>query len=66
MKMEVTDADEAQSLAWASKFKIVSGNNGGFFSVNTGPNKQEGIITTVKVLHNLLCHLCGSYICALV
>ncbi|KAM9493060.1 B-cadherin isoform 2-T2 [Clarias gariepinus] len=50
VKMSVTDDDEPQSPAWAAKFKIVSGNTGGVFSVSTGPNKQEGIITTVKPL----------------
>ncbi|KAF4094396.1 hypothetical protein AMELA_G00014610 [Ameiurus melas] len=50
VKMSVTDGDEPQSSAWAAKFKIVSGNSGGFFNVSTGPNKQEGIITTVKPL----------------
>ncbi|KAL7833431.1 hypothetical protein AOLI_G00283910 [Acnodon oligacanthus] len=50
VKMPVTDGDEPQSPAWTAKFRIVSGNNGGFFAVNTGTNKQEGIITTVKPL----------------
>lgn len=52
VKMSVTDNDEPQSSAWAAKFKIVSGNSGGLFNISTGPNRQEGIITTVKVLHN--------------
>lgn len=51
-KMTVTDEDEPQSSAWAAVFRIVNGNSGGFFTIVTGPNKQEGIITTVKVLHN--------------
>ncbi|XP_036440311.1 B-cadherin-like [Colossoma macropomum] len=50
VKMPVTDGDEPQSPAWTAKFRIISGNNGGFFNVSTGPNKQEGIITTVKPL----------------
>ncbi|XP_053472842.1 cadherin-1 [Ictalurus furcatus] len=50
VKMSVTDNDEPQSSAWAAKFKIVSGNSGGLFNISTGPNKQEGIITTVKPL----------------
>ncbi|XP_026802544.3 B-cadherin isoform X1 [Pangasianodon hypophthalmus] len=50
VKMPVTDDDDAQSAAWAAKFKFVSGNSGGFFNISTGPNKQEGIITTVKPL----------------
>ncbi|KAL6461400.1 hypothetical protein MHYP_G00295440 [Metynnis hypsauchen] len=50
VKMPVTDGDEPQSPAWTAKFSIINGNSGGFFAVNTGPNKQEGIITTVKPL----------------
>ncbi|KAL6461403.1 hypothetical protein MHYP_G00295470 [Metynnis hypsauchen] len=50
VKMPVTDGDEPQSPAWRAKFRIINGNSGGFFAVNTGPNKQEGIITTVKQL----------------
>ncbi|KAI4883910.1 hypothetical protein NFI96_021125 [Prochilodus magdalenae] len=50
VKMPVTDGDDPQSPAWTARFRIVSGNNGGFFNVSTGPNKQEGIVTTVKPL----------------
>uniref|UniRef100_A0AAR2K802 Cadherin domain-containing protein n=1 Tax=Pygocentrus nattereri TaxID=42514 RepID=A0AAR2K802_PYGNA len=50
VKMPVTDGDEPQSPAWTAKFRIINGNSGGCFAVNTGPNKQEGIITTVKPL----------------
>ncbi|KAI4889933.1 hypothetical protein NFI96_025503 [Prochilodus magdalenae] len=50
VKMAVTDGDDPQSPAWTARFRIVSGNNGGFFNVSTGPNKQEGIVTTVKPL----------------
>lgn len=52
VKMPVEDKDEPQSSAWAAKFRIVKGDTSGFFNITTGPNKQEGIITTVKVLHN--------------
>lgn len=47
--MSVTDGDEPHSPAWNAKFKIVSGDSEGFFSVKTGTNKQEGILSTVKV-----------------
>uniref|UniRef100_A0AAR2J6L3 Cadherin domain-containing protein n=1 Tax=Pygocentrus nattereri TaxID=42514 RepID=A0AAR2J6L3_PYGNA len=50
VKMPVTYGDEPQSPAWTAKFRIINGNSGGCFAVNTGPSKQEGIITTVKPL----------------
>ncbi|XP_034464195.1 cadherin-1-like isoform X1 [Hippoglossus hippoglossus] len=48
--MAVTDGDEPHSPAWNAKFKIVDGDPGGLFTVTTGSNKQEGIITTAKGL----------------
>ncbi|KAG5849336.1 hypothetical protein ANANG_G00109140 [Anguilla anguilla] len=48
--MPVTDDDEVHTPAWTTKYKIIEGNNGGFFNVSTGPSKLEGIITTVKGL----------------
>lgn len=49
LKMLVTDRDQPHSVAWNAKFSIVSGDPEGFFSVKTGTNKQEGILSTVKV-----------------
>lgn len=49
VKMPVTDGDDPHTPAWAAKFSIVGGDAEGFFTVVTGPNKQEGIITTAKV-----------------
>ncbi|CAF94072.1 unnamed protein product, partial [Tetraodon nigroviridis] len=49
LRMQVTDWDEPHSAAWNAKFTIVSGDPGGFFSVKTGTNKQEGILSTAKV-----------------
>ncbi|CAF91006.1 unnamed protein product [Tetraodon nigroviridis] len=49
LRMLVTDGDEPHSAAWNAKFTIVSGDPGGFFSVKTGTNKQEGILSTAKV-----------------
>ncbi|XP_029306156.1 B-cadherin [Cottoperca gobio] len=48
--MSVTDGDEPHSLAWNAKFTIVDGDPGGLFTVKTGTNKQEGIISTAKSL----------------
>uniref|UniRef100_A0A8C1LIH1 Cadherin-1 n=1 Tax=Cyprinus carpio TaxID=7962 RepID=A0A8C1LIH1_CYPCA len=49
-KLTVTDGDEVGSPAWSTKYRIISGDKGGFFNVSTGPNQLEGIITTVKPL----------------
>ncbi|XP_052416466.1 B-cadherin isoform X4 [Carassius gibelio] len=48
--LPVTDDDEVGSPAWSTKYRIISGDKGGFFNVTTGPSQQEGIITTVKPL----------------
>ncbi|KAG7468592.1 hypothetical protein MATL_G00144550 [Megalops atlanticus] len=50
VKMPVTDGDEPHTPAWSTTYKIIQGNDGGFFNVSTGPSKLEGIITTVKGL----------------
>ncbi|XP_035273184.1 cadherin-1-like isoform X4 [Anguilla anguilla] len=50
VKMPVTDRDDPHTPAWTTKYRIIEGNNGGFFNVSTGPSKLEGIITTVKGL----------------
>ncbi|KAG9261245.1 cadherin-1-like [Astyanax mexicanus] len=51
VKLPVTDGDEPQSPAWMTKFRIISEESEGFFNVSTGPNQQEGIITTAKPLN---------------
>ncbi|KAM9803896.1 B-cadherin-like [Neosynchiropus ocellatus] len=50
LKMSVTDGDQPHSAAWNAKFKIVAGDPGQLFSVKTGPNKNEGILSTAKGL----------------
>ncbi|XP_075902400.1 B-cadherin-like isoform X1 [Nelusetta ayraudi] len=50
LTMTVSDGDEPHSPAWNAKFKIVGGDPGGYFTVKTGTNKQEGIISTAKGL----------------
>ncbi|XP_048042321.1 B-cadherin isoform X5 [Megalobrama amblycephala] len=49
-KLTVTDEDEEGSPAWSTKYRIISGDKGGFFNVSTGPSQLEGVITTVKPL----------------
>nr|XP_024660380.1 B-cadherin-like [Maylandia zebra] len=50
VRMIVTDEDEPQTPAWNAKFKIVSGDPDGLFTVKTGTNKHEGILSTAKEL----------------
>ncbi|XP_064865700.1 B-cadherin-like isoform X3 [Oncorhynchus nerka] len=50
VKMPVSDGDEPHSSNWATKYRIVDGDPGGMFTVNTGPSRLEGIITTAKPL----------------
>uniref|UniRef100_A0A667X6B9 Cadherin-1 n=1 Tax=Myripristis murdjan TaxID=586833 RepID=A0A667X6B9_9TELE len=50
VKMSVTDGDEPHSPAWNAKFTIVGGDPEGYFTVETGFNKNEGIMTTAKGL----------------
>uniref|UniRef100_A0A668VTQ3 Cadherin domain-containing protein n=1 Tax=Oreochromis aureus TaxID=47969 RepID=A0A668VTQ3_OREAU len=50
VRMIVTDEDEPQTPAWNAKFKIISGDPDGLFTVKTGTNKQEGILSTAKEL----------------
>ncbi|KAK6320545.1 hypothetical protein J4Q44_G00096520 [Coregonus suidteri] len=50
VKMPVIDGDEPHSSNWATVYRIVDGDPGGLFTVNTGPNRLEGIITTAKPL----------------
>lgn len=50
VRMIVKDDDDAHSPASNAKFKIIDGDPTNLFSVKTGTNKQEGIITTAKGL----------------
>ncbi|XP_023818902.1 cadherin-1-like [Oryzias latipes] len=50
VKMSVTDEDEPNTPAWNAKFMIVRGDPDKLFSIETGTNKQEGIIKTAKGL----------------
>ncbi|XP_034755127.1 B-cadherin [Etheostoma cragini] len=50
LTISVTDGDEPHSPAWNAKFKIVDGDPGGLFTVKTGSNKHEGVVSTAKGL----------------
>lgn len=57
VRMSVTDKDEEHSPNSNAKFTIVGGDPGNLFSVKTGSNKLEGIITTAKVGEAVYDHL---------
>lgn len=48
-RLTVTDQDEMNSPAWRAVYKI-RGNEGGFFSITTDKETNEGILTTAKGL----------------
>lgn len=54
--VQAADKDEPNTPAWTMSYKIVSGDDQGMFNVITGPNKLDGLITTVKVCSDL-CHV---------
>uniref|UniRef100_A0A3B1J7N9 Desmoglein 2 n=1 Tax=Astyanax mexicanus TaxID=7994 RepID=A0A3B1J7N9_ASTMX len=50
MRIKATDLDEQGTDNWQAKFNIVSGNEGGHFSIYTDPNTNEGVLMLDKVL----------------
>ncbi|XP_031220912.1 desmoglein-2 [Mastomys coucha] len=48
MRIKVTDADEVGSDNWLANFTFVSGNEGGYFHIETDTKTNEGIVTLVK------------------
>uniref|UniRef100_A0A8C2VNY3 Cadherin domain-containing protein n=1 Tax=Chinchilla lanigera TaxID=34839 RepID=A0A8C2VNY3_CHILA len=52
MRIKVTDADEVGSDNWLANFTFASGNEGGYFHIETDAQTNEGIVTLVKVSHN--------------
>ncbi|RXM96961.1 Desmoglein-2 [Acipenser ruthenus] len=48
MRMKALDADEEFSDNWLAEFEIESGNEGGYFRIETDPKTNEGILILQK------------------
>ncbi|CAM4639775.1 unnamed protein product [Caretta caretta] len=49
-RLSVSDRDKQGSPAWQAKYKIVRGNEGGFFTITTDPNNNNGVLETSQGL----------------
>ncbi|XP_069491651.1 B-cadherin-like [Ambystoma mexicanum] len=49
-RLTVSDSDESNTENSNAVYKIVKGNEGGFFAVRTDPESNDGIVTTAKGL----------------
>ncbi|ELW64618.1 Desmoglein-2 [Tupaia chinensis] len=48
MRIKVFDADEIGSDNWLANFTFASGNEGGYFHIETDAQTNEGIVTLIK------------------
>uniref|UniRef100_A0A8C9DMP2 Desmoglein 2 n=1 Tax=Prolemur simus TaxID=1328070 RepID=A0A8C9DMP2_PROSS len=48
MRIKVFDADEVGSDNWLANFTFASGNEGGYFHIETDAQTNEGILTLIK------------------
>lgn len=48
-RIKVFDADEIGSDNWLANFTFASGNEGGYFHIETDAQTNEGIVTLIKV-----------------
>lgn len=49
MRIKATDMDLIHTDNWLAVYKIVSGNEGGYFNITTDAKTNEGIIMVQKV-----------------
>ncbi|CAJ0957915.1 unnamed protein product [Ranitomeya imitator] len=50
LRMKVFDLDEMFSDNWIAMFEIISGNEGGWFAIETDAQTNEGVLKVVKAL----------------
>ncbi|XP_032078437.1 desmoglein-2 [Thamnophis elegans] len=51
MRLDVFDADEQFTDNWLANFRIVSGNEGGYFRIETDSRTNQGILTLIKKIN---------------
>ncbi|XP_065256115.1 desmoglein-2-like [Emys orbicularis] len=51
IRLKVSDEDEKFSDNWLANFTIVSGNEGGYFRIETDARTNEGVLTLVKEIN---------------
>uniref|UniRef100_A0A8C0IXC3 Desmoglein 2 n=1 Tax=Chelonoidis abingdonii TaxID=106734 RepID=A0A8C0IXC3_CHEAB len=51
MRLQVSDKDEKFSDNWLANFTIASGNEGGYFRIETDARTNEGVLTLVKEIN---------------
>lgn len=49
MRIQAIDLDLEFTESWMAVYQIVSGNEGGYFTITTDPKTNEGIIMCTKV-----------------
>lgn len=61
MRFKAEDMDLEYTPNWATQFEIVKGNEAGYFSIETDPKTNEGVLMLKKVQRELY-HTAQSYI----
>lgn len=59
MRFKTFDMDLVNTDNWLADFKIISGNEAGYFNITTDPKTNEGILIIQKVKES---HLWTKYV----